>query len=405
MEKKENIDKLFKESLLEPDIPFNEQDWEKMSGMLDMQAKRSRPTWLLWASAVAAILLLGLFVVLFLPEQPVKQAGEVVHVKKQQPAAVQPAQPEVQQPTKTYAEDRDTRSQRLPLPNATDTNAVDATQQNARPLLASSALSPGFPQIQSDRPGLIPVPFNDQIQLATVANKPKGEDYAEVAKNVSKKMKAADKQKQGLTLSAILAPDISYAKSSINAKVSSNYGLLATYGISPKLSLTSGAIYSNKYYNSYITGVNPYNLSGAPYDLNAVCNVIDIPLNVNYKLLDKKKFSLGLNAGLSSYLMLKEKYDYIYPQEGASPSIISVEYRNQNQHFFGVANLAVSVERRISPRLSIGVQPFMKLPLTGIGAGDANLKSSGMSFSLNMNLFPAKRPGRFAGLRSLGTQH
>jgi hypothetical protein len=402
VENKENIDKLFKDSLLEPDIPFNEHDWEKMSGMLDMQARQRRPTWLLWTSAAAAVLLLGVFVLFFLPHEPGKQPVQVVIVKRQQPAAGQLVKPEMQHPMEQYAKTRGAGSQNLPVPNATDTKAV---RREAPALLADPGLTPGLPQIQSNRSGLTQVPFDDHLQLATAATKSVGKEYAQVVKGVTKKMKATDNQKQGLTLSAMLAPDISYAKSSINAKVSSNFGLLATYGISPKLSLTSGAIYSNKYYNSYITGVNAYNLSGAPYDVNAVCNVIDIPLNVNYKLLNKRKFSLGVNAGLSSYLMLKEKYDYIYPQDGGSPSVVSVEYRNQNQHFFGVANLAVSVERRISPRLSIGVQPFMKLPLTGIGAGDASLKSSGMSFSLNMNLFSPRKPGKYAGIRPLELQH
>jgi hypothetical protein len=404
VENKENLDKLFKDGLLEPDIPFNEQDWEKMAGMLDVQAKRRRPTWLLWASAAAAVLLIGLFVVFFPLEQARKAPGKSVQVKKQQPAPAKPVEPVVEQRVQQYAKNQAPDPQNSTLPQATTTKTDEGLQQTAQPRLASPGLTSRIPEIQPSRSGLLRVPFDDRIQLAPVAKKPQGEAYAQVVKGVKKKMKAANNQKQGLTLSAMLAPDISYAKSSINAKVSSNVGLLATYGISPKLSLTSGAIYSNKYYNSYITGVNAYNLSGDPYDINAVCNVIDIPLNVNYKLLEKKGFSLGVNAGLSSYLMLKEKYDYIYPQESGIPSVISVEYRNQNRHLFGVANLAVSVERRISPRLSIGVQPFMKLPLTGIGAGDASLKSSGMSFSLNMNLFPTKKPGRFAGLRQIGSK-
>jgi hypothetical protein len=404
VENKENLDNLFKDGLLEPDIPFNEQDWDKMASMLDVHTKRRRPVWLLWASAAAAVLLIGLFVVLFLPEQGGKAPVKSVQVAKQQPAPAKPTKPETEQPVERYAGNRTPDSKKLILPNATGTRTSEGLQQPAAPLLASPNLTPAFPEIQPSRSGLVQIAFDDHIQLAPAAKQPQGEAYTQVVKGVKKKMKAADNQKQGLTLSAMLAPDISYAKSSINAKVSSNVGLLATYGISPKLSLTSGAIYSNKYYNSYITGVNAYNLSGEPYDINAVCNVIDIPLNVNYKVLGKKGFSFGVNAGLSSYLMLKERYDYVYPQQGGSPNVISVEYRNQNQHFFGVANLAVSVERRISPRLSIGVQPFMKFPLTGIGAGDASLKSSGMSFSLNMNLFPTKKPGRFAGLRQIGSK-
>ena len=400
MENKENIDKLFKESLLEPDIPFNEQDWEKMSGMLDLEAKRRRPTWLLWASAAAAILLFGLFVLFFNSEKNGVVQNKSAKIKRQQPVQHDPATQ-----NKDELQEQYTKSQRKPSQEPVIQKKDDhGLQQEGSTILTELHLTPAILEIQPANPGRRTIPFDAHLQVPAAAKDPADEEYAKVVKDVKKKMNGANSQKQGLTLSAMLAPDISYAESSIGSKVSSNVGLLATYGISPKLSLTSGAIYSNKYYNSYITGVNAYNLSGEPYDINAVCNVIDIPLNVNYKLLDKKKFSLAVNAGLSSYLMLREKYDYVYPQEGSSPSVVSVEYRNQNQHFFGIANVAVSVERKISPRLSIGVQPFMKLPLTGIGAGDASLRSSGMSFSLNMSLFPAKKPGRFAGLRQFGSQ-
>ena len=405
MENKDNIDKLFKEGLLEPEIPFNELDWEKMAGKLDLQAKRRKPTWLLWGSAAAAVILLGLFLVFLMPEQARKEQGKAVKVNKQQPAAAKSAEQKAEEPAGQYGGNQSGATRHSVFPKTRDIKPnIDLTPAGS-PLASDLRLIPTPLDIQPNSRATLVIPFDDHIQVMPAATKLQTDEYAKVVEDVKKKMKSTNNQKQGLTLSAMLAPDISYAKSSIGSKVSSNVGLLATYGISPKLSLTSGAIYANKYYNSSITGVNAYNQSGAPYDINAVCQVIDIPLNVNYKLLNKKGYALGVNAGLSSYLMLKEKYDYIYPQEGSSPTVLSVEYRNQNQHFLGIANLGVSVERKISPHLSIGVQPFMKLPLTGIGAGDASLKSSGVSFSLNMSLFPAKKPGRFAGLRQLGSAH
>lgn len=402
MENKENIDKLFKDGLLEPDIPFNEQDWEKMSGMLDLQTKRRKPTWLLWVSAAAAVLLLGFFIFFFNVEKTRLVQNKNVKVKNQRPGQRKPETKQNNPPQEQYVNAKQGSLSSEPRKQISIQPKLNLPES---PQLAGLQLTPAIVEIQGSNTNYRTIPFDDHLKIPASPTSPQQEEYAKVVKDVKKKMNGTSSQKQGLVLSAMLAPDISYAKSNIGSKLSSNVGLLATYGILPKLSLTSGAIYSNKYYNSNITGVNAYNLSGAPYDVNAVCNVIDIPLNVNYKLLDKKKFSLGVNAGLSSYLMLREKYDYVYPQEGSSPSVVSVEYRNQNQHFFGVANVALSVERKISSRLSIGVQPFMKLPLTGIGAGDASLKSSGMSFSLNMSLFPAKKPGRFAGLRQIGSQY
>jgi hypothetical protein len=158
--------------------------------------------------------------------------------------------------------------------------------------------------------------------------------------------------------------------------------------------VTTGALYANKYYNSRGDGAGNYGANNHSLQINALCNVIDIPVNLNYKILTKKAFSVSLNTGLSSYIMLKEKYDYVYSESGYTESTVSMEIRNQNKHMFGVANVALSFDRRISPQLSLGVQPFMKVPLTGIGYGKADLKSTGVSFSLNMGLFPVKKPAK-----------
>jgi hypothetical protein len=421
VENKENIDQLFKDGLLEPDIPFDEENWEKMSRKLDFQArKRLVPMWLIWGSAVAAALVIVLFWMFSKPDLTGYKHPKNQIAKQHQSGAGNATQnkdvkthAEGQKPVDKGLAHRD-QAQIAGNNRSGDRIAYAEKKVEGQPKNAGSqgvtdssvlehldmlderqlALNTG-----TEAPAQPSVPFSATINTDMPKSKRRFESYAAVAKDVKKKMENNSSQKSSFTLSAMLAPDISYAKSSIPSKVSSNAGLLATYGFSPKLSVTTGAIYSNKYYNSNVNGVNAYNLSGASYQVKASCNVLDIPLNVNYKVVDKKVYSVSVNTGLSSYLMLKEKYDYIYPQVGSNPNIVSYQVSNQNKHILGVANVAITVERKIGSNLSIGVQPFMKLPLTGIGAGDASLKSSGLSFSINMGLFPAKKPSKYAGLR------
>ena len=194
-------------------------------------------------------------------------------------------------------------------------------------------------------------------------------DAKEIARSVKNKMENSLKPQNDLILSAMAAPDMSFAKSSKPSKVSSNLGVLATYAFTPKISMTSGAIYSRKFYNS--GGTSPQSSSympGTDWQVSADCNVLDIPLNVNYKIFNRKKLSVSLNTGLSSYFMLKEKYEFTTGQ-GAEQKVSNVEINNQNQHLFGIANVSVSFDHQISQAVSIGVQPFAKLPLTGIGYG------------------------------------
>jgi hypothetical protein len=406
VENKKNIDELFKDGLLEPDIPFNEQDWEKMSRKLDIQSSRRRmPVWLMWGSAAAAILIISLFWIFFQAGVTGKKQPQSQIAKQKQSGAGKNT-PDQDVKAKVETDNANNKQSKAGTQNNKKTFEAPAYAQNAakgdtviqQPLEAISTGQIAL-NAQPSAATAVQIPLDTTIITTLPMTTAPNDSYAAVVKDVKKKMKTDSRRKPGLTLSAMIAPDISYAESSLASKVSSNAGLLATYGFSPKLSLTTGAIYSNKFYNSNVSGVNPYNASGAEYQVNASCNVLDIPLNVNYKFVDKKNYAVSVNTGLSSYLMLKEKYNYIYPQAGSAANVISYQVSNQNKHIMGVANVAISVERKITPNLSIGVQPFMKLPLTGIGVGDANLRSSGVSFSVNMGLFPAKKPGKFAGLR------
>jgi hypothetical protein len=409
----ENIDKLFRDSLQNPEIPFNEEDWQKMSQKLDRVDTKVRPVWLLWASAVAALLVVGLFW-MFFPSNPISKARQNTPVARQRQTVEIPNRDkgEVQSSSgvsaakEKYAGQIAKRSR-----NEAHRLLPSATPGQLLPLLPKQMPIPFSPQLQPTMIGQVAitssinlqdhiyVPLNATINTSLAQSKTHILPYTSVEKSIKRKMRSGSTSTQGLVLTALLAPDLSYAQSSIASRVSTNVGLLASYGLTSKLSVSTGAIYSNKFYNSKGSGLDAYGGTGATFQINASCNVLDIPLNVNYKLLQKKAYSVTVNTGLSSYLMLKEKYDYIYPEPGAPASVVSVEVRNQNQHLLGIANLSFMVERKISSHVSIGVQPFMKVPLTGIGLGDASLKSSGMSFSINMSLFRDKKPGKLAGLK------
>ena len=91
------------------------------------------------------------------------------------------------------------------------------------------------------------------------------------------------------------------------------------------------------------------------------------------------------------YFMLKEKYRYISKDQTGNAKVSTLEFYNRNQHILGVANFSLNFEQKVSRNLSIGVQPFYKTPLTGIGYHDTNLKSKGVAFSLNIGLPGGKK--------------
>lgn len=395
MKKDNEIDRLFKRGMDDPDIPFNALDWEKMAEKLAASENRKRRSlWIYTGAGIAAALLVVLF--LFLSDQTTSVDPHKDFNAKTNPgtidkksAPLHPMKPSDEKkkldilPSQPYAKN-------------TRRSVLQANLQLNRPTIVSSdkeiPMLNGVaqPQIRSnidlkekdkDLPmGLELVQQNGQI----VAAEQKADRKVVNVKNFGRRPGK-------LTLSLLAAPDVTDSRTSIGTKISANFGLLVTYPISKKLSVSSGAVYARKLYDYGGTLGSAYGGSARPWALNADCFVIDVPVNVNYQLLTKKNYSVSVNSGLSSYFMLKEKYKYRNTGPDGVEQTTALEINNQNQHIFGVANLSISVDRKVSDKVSIGVQPFLKLPLTGIGYYDYNLRSRGIAVSLSIKPFGAKK--------------
>ncbi|WP_162052160.1 porin family protein [Pontibacter pamirensis] len=183
-----------------------------------------------------------------------------------------------------------------------------------------------------------------------------------------------------LQIAVLVAPDLTTVKFKAPDAVSANAGLLLSVPVTRKLSLVTGVIWANKVYGAkpedYTPSSGYWNSSYLPASIDATCKVLDIPLNIRYQVLEWNKNSVALQAGVSSYIMLEEDYTYNYATYSRS-----VAYSNEYRHLFGVQNLSVSYTRKISPVISVGVEPFVKVPLKGVGAGHVKLSSAGVFFT------------------------
>lgn len=197
---------------------------------------------------------------------------------------------------------------------------------------------------------------------------------------------------KSMTVVVAVAPDFTTVRFKNADAVSTNAGLLVTLPLTNRFSIVSGAVWANKLYSAAPQDYEPYadfwNGKTLPDVITAECKVLDIPVNLQYKILEKGKNKLTIETGLSSYIMLNEKYTYTYTHPGSSPYSKTREVENENRHWFGVQNLAVGYARTLSPVLSVGIQPFVKMPLEGIGAGNVKLTSAGVFFTAGYTLKP-----------------
>ncbi|MFT6442382.1 MAG: hypothetical protein ACJASQ_001277 [Crocinitomicaceae bacterium] len=151
-----------------------------------------------------------------------------------------------------------------------------------------------------------------------------------------------------------------------------------------KWSVLSGLNYTVK---AYETNATDYSVAQGfwvggikPSSILAECNVLEIPLNVRYYFTaqDRRRSSFYLTAGASSYLMATERYRFTYDIEDPT---LKQEWNGKwkNMHYFGVLHLSAGYQKSFEKNGSVLLEPYVDLPLTGIGFGQVNLMSFGMS--------------------------
>lgn len=182
------------------------------------------------------------------------------------------------------------------------------------------------------------------------------------------------------------SPDVSGVSNSAIGKMGSNFQILVGYEILPKLLLKIGLIKSMKYYDANAKDYawpSKWGIPSTPLmDVSASCNMLDIPVSLSYIVFSKNKVNVYASAGLTSYKMLNEKYEYHYQNEN-DPNIKWRKWEGETGFFgAGVANFGIGVERRLGRGLSVQIEPFVKVPLKQVGFGSVKLRSFGMFVNL-----------------------
>ncbi|SDP92231.1 hypothetical protein SAMN05428975_3652 [Mucilaginibacter sp. OK268] len=195
------------------------------------------------------------------------------------------------------------------------------------------------------------------------------------------------------TLAILAAPDLNAVNSFSRNQVGTNFGVQLGIHLSKKFSISTGASYAVKPYQASGSQYNSANWQGVPSAnlpdyVAANCKVLDIPLNLNYQFYAQGKNKFAIGSGLSSYIMLRENYHFEFA-DGMKPSY-DIQVDGRNQHWLGVLNLNATYERRINSKFSTIIQPYMKLPVTGIGVGRVDLRSTGVAVGVSWNINPFK---------------
>jgi len=183
-------------------------------------------------------------------------------------------------------------------------------------------------------------------------------------------------------ISAGVSPDLSGVGFRHINDISSKASLQLEYFVGPNLSISSGAIFTNMRYEASPEDYRR-NMNYRPDWVNAQCRVLEIPLNLRWYGLGNAKQRFFVSGGLSSYLMLTEDYEYVYNSAENGTYTRNWGVKNENNHFFKVASLSVGYERSLGNKWALQAEPFVRLPLAGVGAGQVKLSTLGMFMSVH----------------------
>ncbi|MDP3665448.1 MAG: hypothetical protein Q8R50_02125, partial [Sediminibacterium sp.] len=198
--------------------------------------------------------------------------------------------------------------------------------------------------------------------------------------------------------SLVFSYAVEYTGNSVNLATSPGtvFGLAAHYHLNNKVSLSTGISKRNmKYWYSGNDASIPKNYwrnntNGiVPDKIKGYCGILEVPLMLQYKLADRGKGKLLVSAGVSSYFILDESYQYIF----ANPNPGSKEGWNttkDSRFIFSSINASVGYEQTILPGMAIGIEPYIKIPTMGIGWPDIKLFSMGAAATLRYNI-PKKK--------------
>lgn len=170
-------------------------------------------------------------------------------------------------------------------------------------------------------------------------------------------------------------------------------GIVGGYQFNQRISFETGLLYNKKNYNADGKYFNMEKVSGAMpagmqvLSLKGNCSEYEMPVNFIYRIANSKTKNIYLSAGASSYLLSKESNLYNTILDGNQKEIAGT-YQKSAGYFAATANLGIGYESKLNNGNALRIEPYLQLPLKGIGVGKLNVMSVGVH--AGYLLFPKK---------------
>ncbi|NHE55303.1 outer membrane beta-barrel protein [Cyclobacterium plantarum] len=438
---KEQFDKKLaekiKDSFSKHEEPFDPQAWEKFSRAYFKPKKKA---WLVyWPFLTAGVAASLLFFFIYFPEQEridqqVKSFSDSITIgdapfqsKMEEDTANEDDQAELEamaeavekpalgSPEEIAGIDTDAETPKSPVSNRKSEvlPEVSAMPSLIKPFAESWE---DFQAVMVEKLKQLPL-FGEQDILDQPANLSMTENDAvkiiEEWKSgeVEKETKDLDKDSRPFKLGVMVSPQ---ANSNPVSGMNLGAGIMSEISLSNKFKLDFGLAYANQSLSHQNMQPMPQNASPG-FDLRASSNIIDtnyqlnfasldIPVNLKYRVYDKKQTGIYLITGLSSMVYLDQNSvetieaqslfstnsfsgDLEYaPNVQKFSNVISPQSGQSNTDMAGLLNLSIGYEYQLNNEFYLSFEPFYKLPLGGLTFADQQFSIGGINLRMNFNL-------------------
>jgi hypothetical protein len=209
------------------------------------------------------------------------------------------------------------------------------------------------------------------------------------ADSAATKKRPAARPAYRVVIGVLGAPAASAVRTAESARLGGDIGLTVEYRFTNRLRVRTGLISSEKRYEAPSTDYTvpaSWQWFNADYEVNGSCRITEIPIDLRYDVLSRPAYMVFASVGLNSLFMRDERYSYDWMQNGQTFTK-EAHVVDGSHHVLSVLNFSAGVERKLGARWSGQVEPFLQLPLGGVGAGQVRLSSLGAAFSIKFGLF------------------
>ncbi len=417
------LERLFREKAEEYDIEYNEDNWLKLKDRLD-EADRQREKTIRRRWIAAAVVLAFAFLTYFTIENQMRinqlneKLSEYQSGEQEQPTQVQESNQNNIEEEGSGSDEQSGENEPANKSNTTEqinqnlaaggdsgNNKVSTTKSSD----AEGVPSPGSDERRKAQIALQTIPPAERLSedpmevttlpdLNTIQSKTPSTDpptaivFAAESDRVEVSPEPSMQQTfNRLSVGVVMGPDLSTAGSLSNFyQPGYEFGATVDYNLTSNLGISTGIIRSRVRYTAGESDYNPpgelWSAGSVPQQTTGDCVLLDIPLRLKYDFLHQSNSRFYATAGLSSYIMLNEEYQFEYGYGNSSKRAQEWSDKTGTRHWMSNASLSLGYEYDILRKWSLRAQPYLKVPLQEVGWGNVKLYSTGITFSLNYNI-------------------